>query len=68
LTAKGSVTGTQGNCAYTTDGAVEATFTGDTMQGTVTYTRVTNGNPDCGALTGCKTTQQFSGARPPSGD
>jgi hypothetical protein len=28
------------------------------MQGTVTYTRVTNGNPDGAALTRCKTVQQ----------
>ncbi|HZU83955.1 MAG TPA: hypothetical protein VE987_13600 [Polyangiaceae bacterium] len=68
MTAAGSVAGTQGNCAYTTNATIDATFNGDTMQGTLTYTRMTNGNPDCAGITGCQTIQQFSGARPPSSE
>lgn len=68
LSVMGSKLDSQGNCMFTTNATLVAEFTGDTMQGTVTYTRATDGSSDCAGLVGCQNVQQFSGARPPSGD
>jgi hypothetical protein len=67
MTATGTVQGTQGSCTFTTNATVDATFNGDTMQGTVTYTRVpAMQSSSCASLQGCQTVQSFSGARPPT--
>lgn len=66
MNATGSVQGTQGSCTFTTNATIQASFSGDTMQGTVTYTRVPVGtNSSCAALQGCMSVQNFSGVRPP---
>jgi hypothetical protein len=54
----------QGNCSFTYNAAVEGSQTGDTIEGTITYSTKTNGNPDCSAVE-CSATQRFSGSRPP---
>jgi hypothetical protein len=67
MTATGTVQGTQGSCTFTTNATVNATFSGDTMQGTVTYTRVpSTQSSGCAAIQGCQSIQNFSGARPPA--
>jgi hypothetical protein len=66
LTATGTVQGTQGSCTFTTNATIQASFNGDTMQGTVTYERVPVGaSSGCTALQGCMSIQNFSGVRPP---
>jgi hypothetical protein len=67
MTATGTVQGVQGSCTFTTDATVDAIFSGDTMQGQVTYTRVPASGSGCATLQGCQSVQNFSGARPPSG-
>jgi hypothetical protein len=64
LTNYGERTAQQGNCSYTYNSIVKATQTGDAIQGTITYTTKTNGNPDCSAVE-CSASQRFSGSRPP---
>ena len=54
----------EGNCSYTYNSTVEATQTNDSIDGTITYSTKTNGNPDCAAVE-CSATQKFSGSRPP---
>jgi hypothetical protein len=68
LTATGTVQATQGSCTFTTNATVDATFLRDTMQGTVTYTRLPVGQSSgCAVIQGCQSVQSFSGARPPAG-
>lgn len=64
-TAYGKLPRTSGNCTYTVNGRIRGSVSGDTIQGTVTYTPAGNGNPDCAALS-CEAVQQFNGARPPT--
>lgn len=64
-TIVGNRGGTMGACAYTIDATLDADLTGNTLNGTVLYQAKTNGAADCGALTGCTSRQEFSGARPP---
>lgn len=64
-TAYGKLARTSGNCTYTVNARIQGSVSGDTIQGSVTYTPAGNGNPDCAALT-CSAVQQFNGARPPT--
>ena len=64
LTNYGERTASQGNCSYTYNATVEATQTGDSISGTITYATKTNGNPDCDAIE-CSASQEFNGSRPP---
>lgn len=61
----GSRAGQQGTCAYTLNSQIDATLSGDALAGTIKYSAATNGNTDCGTLTGCVSTQDFNGTRPP---
>jgi hypothetical protein len=61
----GTRSATMGNCTYTYNSELRATLTGDALAGTITYKAATNGNPDCATLTGCVSTEDFNGARPP---
>lgn len=54
-----------GNCAFTYNATLLGTAAGDTLTGRIEYTAATNGNPDCAALAGCVTYQDFNGTRPP---
>lgn len=64
LTNFGMTPTQQGNCSFTYNATVKATQTGDTIEGTITYSPQTNGNPDCAAVE-CSASQRFSGSRPP---
>jgi len=65
LTARGSTPLRQGRCTYTVDSRLQATLTGDSLSGTLTYTPHTNGDPDCAQLLDCSAAQRFAGSRPP---
>ena len=62
----GTVGRTQGSCAYTYDALLDGTLDGDFLEGTIEYRARTNAQPDCGALTGCVSSQAWNGTRPPS--
>ncbi len=55
----------QGNCTYTVNSTITAAIDGDVLTGDIRYSAATNNNPDCGALTGCTSRQDFNGTRPP---
>jgi hypothetical protein len=63
-TVLGTKTITQGSCGYTINSRVQLTLTGNTVNGTITYTPATNGDPSCGVLSSCTSSQTISGARP----
>ncbi|HTR51629.1 MAG TPA: hypothetical protein VMJ10_13030 [Kofleriaceae bacterium] len=65
LKAIGTVAQHSGNCTYTVDGEIKATLSGDSLAGTIDYTTQTNSNTDCTTITGCLSTQDFNGSRPP---
>lgn len=56
-----------GACAYTINAEAAGTISGDTINGTIDYSAMTNGSPDCGVLTGCHSHQDFTGVRAPQG-
>jgi len=64
LTNFGEKASQQGNCSFTYNATVNATQNADTIEGTITYSPQTNGNPDCAAVE-CSASQRFSGVRPP---
>lgn len=55
---------TKGSCAFTYDGRMSATLTGNSLEGTIDYVANTNSSPDCAAVA-CVSTQEFAGSRPP---
>jgi hypothetical protein len=61
----GSTTGRQGDCVYTLTLELDATLSGDTLQGEILWRPMTNGHPDCGILQTCGNVQRFNGVRPP---
>jgi len=65
MTIYGTRSGSQGNCTYTVNATANATLDGDVLDGNIYYRAATNGNPDCSALEGCASRQQFNGTRPP---
>jgi hypothetical protein len=65
LDLHGTRAGSQAGCTYTVVAHAHATLTGDVLAGTIDYTTATNGSPDCGALEGCVSSQDFNGTRPP---
>ena len=58
----------EGECAFTYTVDLEATVTGDVIEGSLEYRPVTNGHPDCGVLETCRNEQLFNGTRPPTAD
>ena len=64
LTNFGENPSQQGNCSFTYNAVVKAAQNADTIEGTITYSPQTNGNPDCAAVE-CSASQRFSGSRPP---
>jgi hypothetical protein len=65
-TIVGDKTFGSGGCAYTLNAAIEGSLDGDAISGTIDYTSLTNSSSACGSITGCETTQDYSGTRPPS--
>lgn len=63
----GDNTARRGDCVYTTTVDLDATVTGDVIQGELLWRPVTNGHADCGSLETCEGNKQsFNGTRPPS--
>lgn len=62
----GEVAATQGNCTFTYNSIIDADSDGDVLTGEIRYEAATVGNPDCAAIEGCVTRQQFNGTRPPT--
>jgi hypothetical protein len=65
LTAVGTNAVKQGTCSFFVRATVDMTLTGNTINGTVTYSNETNNAPDCGALSTCGSHQSIAGSRPP---
>lgn len=61
----GSRNQASGNCAFTYNSYIRGSVNGDTLTGRIDYTAATNGNPDCAAIEGCISYQDFNGTRPP---
>jgi hypothetical protein len=77
-TLKGTVTGAnasmsavgtnsikKGGCAYFVKATASLTLTGNTVNGTMTYTNQTNGAAECGILATCSSQQSVAGNRSP---
>jgi len=56
----------QGNCSFSYNAVLLGDVDGDTMTGRIDYRGVTNNNPDCAAIEGCVSFQEFNGTRPPT--
>ncbi|HEX3769230.1 MAG TPA: hypothetical protein VHV30_00125 [Polyangiaceae bacterium] len=67
LTAAGTRSFTVAGCTFTVNMTAALAFSGDTVQGTNTYSANTNHSPDCGAIETCTSVQNLSGSRPPDG-
>lgn len=65
LSAVGTTSLKQGNCAYFVRASASLALTGNALNGTITYSDQVNGSPDCGPLTTCESHQNVSGSRPP---
>lgn len=52
-------------CAFFVSTLMDAQLRGDLLEGQLIYTVNDNGSPDCQALQGCETVQDFNGTRPP---
>ncbi|HTL38320.1 MAG TPA: hypothetical protein VL326_34555 [Kofleriaceae bacterium] len=64
LSLSGTRPQTSGNCTYTYDGRIQATLSGNALNGSLTYASNGNDNTDCAAIV-CTSVQDFAGSRPP---
>lgn len=55
-----------GNCTFTYNSRITGSIDGDALTGRIEYRAADNGNPDCTAISGCLTYQDFNGTRPPT--
>jgi hypothetical protein len=55
----------QDGCTHFVNSTLDAELNGDILIGTLTYTIADNGSPECAALAGCESIQNFNGTRPP---
>lgn len=62
----GDITYRSGMCTYEWRLDVDATASGDLLEGTITWAPLTNMHADCGELDTCRNTQAFNGTRPPT--
>ncbi len=64
-----ALVGSRGNslgmCTFTVTVDLDASVSGDFMEGTLTYRPVTNMHADCAPIEGCQSVQSFNGTRPP---
>jgi hypothetical protein len=65
MTLYGTNSFTQDGCTYNVNAIVDARSNGNSLDGTITYTKATTNNPACASMEGCETVQEFSGSRPP---
>jgi hypothetical protein len=63
LTITGTTPHSTGNCAFTRNAAIVASYANNSINGVVNYTNADNHNSDC--LEGCVSVQNFAGSRPP---
>ncbi|HHH31392.1 MAG TPA: hypothetical protein ENK57_24010 [Polyangiaceae bacterium] len=61
----GSRSATMGMCTYTVTVDMDATSSGDLLEGQLIWRPVTNMHADCGVLNDCRSLQSFNGTRPP---
>lgn len=65
LTLYGTTTQRQAGCTYTLAARADLRLLGNSVEGTISYTPVTNGSPDCAAIVACRNVQAVAGSRPP---
>lgn len=63
LSLYGTRTYMSGNCTYTYNSEIHAVLDGDQIDGQIEYTSQGNDNPDCAPIDGCRSIQEFTGAR-----
>jgi hypothetical protein len=68
LTAYGSTSLKDGDCAFTIKASLSGSISNDAIQGQITYSETTNGNPACAYHSTCSSVQSFDGVRAPSAD
>jgi len=68
LTAYGSTSLKDGDCAFTIKATLTGSISNDAIQGQITYSEMTNGNPACAYHATCSSVQSFDGVRAPSAD
>lgn len=56
---------TRDGCPHVVNAVLDATLRGDVLEGRIDYTINGNGGPECEALEGCVSYQDFNGTRPP---
>lgn len=66
LTLYGTRAATQNSCTYTYNANIDATLSGDLLEGAIKYVRANNGNPGCVDCSKNPSVQQFNGTRPPT--
>lgn len=62
----GDNTARQGECVYTITIDLDASVSGDFIEGQLVWRPVTNHHADCGVLETCENLQSFNGSRPPT--
>jgi hypothetical protein len=65
LTLTGTRAMSSGSCAFTYNASLSAELTDNSLSGEIDYTSDTNNGSDCAGITGCVTTQDIAGSRPP---
>lgn len=65
LSSVGTAELVKNGCKFFVRAQIDATITGDAVNGTVTYSNETAEMPQCQPLSGCTSTQALSGNRPP---
>lgn len=65
LSAIGTRSANRGSCTWTYEATLDATLTGNALNGTVTWRARTNNVPDCGSTATCASTQTYVASRPP---
>jgi hypothetical protein len=66
LENQGTQATTDGDCSFTGAATIRGQVDGDVIEGTVTYTYETNGDPSCGERETCESVQQLTGTRAPA--
>ncbi len=64
MTSYGTTSPVVDGCSFTWNAIIDGELSGNSIEGTVTYQRSPNDDPDCAGLA-CANVQDFSGSRPP---